>query len=132
MNISNTNEYLFPILYTCINYNPPMYPYNYQQSILPGDILVYICSEAATVYSVRKQQEVGQWQSQRDSFFNASLHRFSPASFVCVICEEETEKPARCRDCGPCYIACEKCCRKDHTFRPLHHVEIWQVRFDYK
>ena len=49
MNISNTNEYLFPMLYTCINYNPPMYPYNYQQTILPGggyhcvsDILVII------------------------------------------------------------------------------------------
>ena len=48
MNISNTNEYLFLILYTCINYNPPMYPYNYQQRIFPdegyhcvSDILVY-------------------------------------------------------------------------------------------
>ena len=26
MNICNTNEYFFPILYTCINYNPPMNP----------------------------------------------------------------------------------------------------------
>ena len=36
MNIYNTNEYMFLIIYTCINYNPPMYPYNYHQSILPG------------------------------------------------------------------------------------------------
>ena len=26
MHISNTNEYFFPILYTCINFNPPMNP----------------------------------------------------------------------------------------------------------
>ena len=53
MNISNTNEYLFLIIYTCINYNPPMYPYNYQQSTsmfmfeaactLAPFIIPYIC-----------------------------------------------------------------------------------------
>ena len=26
MNIFNTNEHLFPILFTCIKYNPPMNP----------------------------------------------------------------------------------------------------------
>ena len=31
MNISNTNEYLFPILYTCIYYNPPMNPVECRQ-----------------------------------------------------------------------------------------------------
>ena len=31
MNISNTNEYLFPIINTCIYYNHPMDPYNLQQ-----------------------------------------------------------------------------------------------------
>ena len=31
MNISNTNEHFFPILYTCINYNPPMNPVNFRQ-----------------------------------------------------------------------------------------------------
>ena len=35
INISNTNEYLFPIIYTCINYNPLMNPYNLQQSFYP-------------------------------------------------------------------------------------------------
>ena len=40
MNISNTNEYLFPIIYTCIYYNPPMNPYNLQQSFYPvGDTI---------------------------------------------------------------------------------------------
>ena len=40
MNISNTNEYCFPILYTCIYYNPPMNPYNLQQSFYPlGDTI---------------------------------------------------------------------------------------------
>ena len=60
MNISNTNEYLFLILYTCINYNPPMYPYNYQQSILPGggyhcvsDILVHFTMNV-TYYKTTK------------------------------------------------------------------------------
>ena len=31
MHISNTNEYCFPILYTCINYNPPMNPVKFPQ-----------------------------------------------------------------------------------------------------
>ena len=40
MNISNTNKYLFPIIYTCIYYNPPMNPYNLQQSFYPvGDTI---------------------------------------------------------------------------------------------
>ena len=41
MNISNTNEYIFfPIIYTCIYYNPPMNPYNLQQSFNPvGDTI---------------------------------------------------------------------------------------------
>ena len=41
MNICNTNEYLFPILNTGINYNPPMNPYNLQQNFYPvGDTIV--------------------------------------------------------------------------------------------
>ena len=40
MNISNTNAYLFPIIYTCINYNPPMNPYNLQHNFYPvGDTI---------------------------------------------------------------------------------------------
>ena len=33
--LPNTNEYFFPIIYTCIYYNPPMNPYNLQQSFYP-------------------------------------------------------------------------------------------------
>ena len=41
INISNTNEYLFPIIYTCIYYNPPMNPYDLQHSFYPvGDTIV--------------------------------------------------------------------------------------------
>ena len=37
---SNTNEYLCPMIYTCINYNPPMNPDNLQQSFYPvGDTI---------------------------------------------------------------------------------------------
>ena len=45
MNISNINEYLFPIIYTCIYYNPPMNPYNLQQSFYPvgGTMEPYTC-----------------------------------------------------------------------------------------
>ena len=40
MDISNTKEYLFPIIYTCIYYNPPMNPYNLQQRFYPvGDTI---------------------------------------------------------------------------------------------
>ena len=55
INIANTNENVFPMLYTCINYNPPMNsvkfytciyynpsmnPYNLQQSFYPvGDTI---------------------------------------------------------------------------------------------
>ena len=44
MKISNTNEYLVPIIYTCIYYNPPMNPYNLiQQSFYPvGDTIALV------------------------------------------------------------------------------------------
>ena len=39
-NLQHTNEYLFPIIYIGIYYNPPMNPYNLQQSFYPvGDTI---------------------------------------------------------------------------------------------
>ena len=46
MNISNTNEYFFPILYTCIYYNPPMNPVKCRpDQIHNGRIIaIFVCS----------------------------------------------------------------------------------------
>ena len=59
MNISNTNEHLFPIVYTCIYYNPLMNPYNLQPKFLPGggyhcvsDILVVYINIGSTLGNV--------------------------------------------------------------------------------
>ena len=42
MNISNTNEYFFPILYTCINYNPPIIPVKCRQDQIQNGRLIAI------------------------------------------------------------------------------------------
>ena len=46
MHISNTNEYCFPILYTCINYNPPMNPVKFPQDQIKNGWLnaIFVCS----------------------------------------------------------------------------------------
>ena len=42
MNISNTNEYFFPILYTFITYNPPMNPVKCRQDQIQNGRLIAI------------------------------------------------------------------------------------------
>ena len=42
INISNTNEYFFPILYTCIYYNPPMNPVKCRQDPTQNGRLIAI------------------------------------------------------------------------------------------
>ena len=49
MHISNTNEYFFPIIYTCINYNPPMNPVKFPQDQISNGWLnevnaIFVCS----------------------------------------------------------------------------------------
>ena len=50
MDISNTNEYLFPILYTCIYYNPPI-TYNLQQFLPVGG---YRISDILVIYNYQQ------------------------------------------------------------------------------
>ena len=55
INISNTNEYLFQIIYTCIYYNPAMNPYILQQGFyLVGDTIalaIYLCKHDFSLYN---------------------------------------------------------------------------------
>ena len=46
MNISNTNEHFFPILYTCINYYPPMNPVKFRRDKIQNVrlIAIFVCS----------------------------------------------------------------------------------------
>ena len=45
LNFSNTNEYWFPILYTCINYNPPIYPVKFRPDQIKNGrvIAIFVC-----------------------------------------------------------------------------------------
>ena len=45
MNISNTNEHFFPILYTCINDNPPMNPVKFcPDQVQNGRLIaIFVC-----------------------------------------------------------------------------------------
>ena len=42
MHISNTNEYFFPILYTCIDYNPPINTVKCRQDQIQNGRLIAI------------------------------------------------------------------------------------------
>ena len=46
INISNTNKYFYPILYTCINKNLPMNPVRFPQDHIQNGwlIAIYVCS----------------------------------------------------------------------------------------
>ena len=52
MNISNTNEYFFPILYTCIYYNPPMNPLKFRpDQIQKGRLTtIFVCSNWQNIW----------------------------------------------------------------------------------
>ena len=52
MDISNTNKYFFPILYTCIYYNPPMNPVKCRQDeIKNGRLIVnFVCSNWQNIW----------------------------------------------------------------------------------
>ena len=49
MNISNTNEHFLPILYTCINYNPPMNPVQFRLEQI-DDLLPFLLSQIDKIF----------------------------------------------------------------------------------
>ena len=50
--ISNTNEHFFPILYTCINYHPPMNPVKCRQDPIQNGrlIAIFVCSNWQNIW----------------------------------------------------------------------------------
>ena len=52
MNISNTNEHFFPILYTCINYYPPMNPVKFRLDQIQNGRLIstFVCSNWQNIW----------------------------------------------------------------------------------
>ena len=52
MNISNTNEHFFPILYTCINYKPPMNPVEFCPDKIHNSRLfaIFVCSNWQNIW----------------------------------------------------------------------------------
>ena len=52
INIFNTNEHFFPILYTCINYYPPMNPVKFRlDQIHNGRLLaIFVCSNWPNIW----------------------------------------------------------------------------------
>ena len=51
-NISNTNEYFFPILYTCIYYNPPMNSVKFRHDQIHNGrpIIIFVCSNWQNIW----------------------------------------------------------------------------------
>ena len=54
INISNTNEYVFWILYTRINYNPPMYPVKFRPDQIQNSLLIssFVCSNWQNIWKL--------------------------------------------------------------------------------
>ena len=54
MNISNTNEHFFPILYTCINYYPPMNPVKLSLDQIHNGwlIAIFVCSNWQNIWKI--------------------------------------------------------------------------------
>ena len=52
INISNTNEHFFPILYTYNNYNPPMNPVKFRPDYIHnGQLLaIFVCSDWQNIW----------------------------------------------------------------------------------
>lgn len=75
----------------------------------------------------RKQAEVEQWGAIRTHVQTAAYDTACPATATCQICRQIAVRILKCGDCGPQYSGCEECVLKDHTYRPLHSLQMWQV-----
>ena len=80
------------------------------------------------VYYDKRKKEVDAWQTLRPLAVDGLLQRNAPILAKCIIFQQMCESPIRCLECSTTYIACEQCALKDHEIRPLHSLDIWQVR----
>ena len=83
MNISNTNEYLFPIIYTCIYFNPRMNPQNLHESFyLVGDTIVlaislFIMYTTPLSSLLRKAEDIKHHPYADDTHIHNSFNTYS-------------------------------------------------------
>jgi len=102
---------------------------NMEAYSLPAEQPAEDADEQSFSYRRARCEESKQWNSLRDGLLGASYDQLCPAATACIFCMCSLENCAvmRCAECGPLYVTCVKCATDDHTFRPLHCMELWKV-----
>ena len=67
------------------------------------------------------------WEEARQELCASSCLSFKSPPETCSFCQGPGAC-YRCEDCGPAIYFCEFCVEKEHTRRPLHHLQKWMVR----